>query len=180
MLRRIFSFRSVEERFDCKGTQEALDIPPGSHLFSCDGRCRVILLEEGNKIRTTFVLEKGSRRLIIPGDVLVTVQCAEDVTWMFGTAQAAEIVDPTRRVVPIDQGSNKAHTDLRYMIDRMMRGGVMIKRPVSEEETDADRNDFGQQSDHPFSRYEQLAYDEDNPKPKDEKPPVVEEPPKAI
>lgn len=162
LFERIFHFRSKPERLTNLGTAEHLDIPPGCHFFVCDNVCRVILIQEDNQPRTTYIVGDGRHRVVIPSDVLVTVQCANDVGWQFELAIAAEIVDTDRMVVPLEEGSNKAHTDLRYMIDRVMRGHVGIRRPPSVEETDADRRDFGgADGDRFVSRYEQAALDEE-------------------
>lgn len=161
---RIFRFKDQVDRFANIGTQEAMDLPPGSHFFSCDAKCRVYMIEEGNKIRMQYILESGRRRLVIPYDCFVTVQCAQDTSWQFDVSAAAEVVDQTRIEVPLaDQHSNKAHTDLRYMIDRMMRGNSPPKRPEPVEETEEDRKNFDTGEEHPYTRYEQRAYDEDNP-----------------
>lgn len=161
--RRVFKFRHQPQTFQQKGTVEMADIPPGSHLFSCDGQMRIYFYESKEKIRKTYIVEKGSRRITVPSDVLVTMQCANDITWQWDIAGAAEVVNPDRMVVPLDQGNNRAHTDLRYMIDRFMRGQIGIERRPEEDETDEDKNDFGENLTHPFSRYEQAAFDEDNP-----------------
>lgn len=163
LIDRIFRFRSKMDHSLNTGTAEHLDIPPGSHYFVCYGHVRVILIDTDNKPRLTYILKEGRHRITVHADVLVTVQCANDVQWIIESAQVAELVDQTRIEVPIEiSSSNKAHTDLRYMIDRFMRGGIQINRQPVPEESDADRQNFGSE-DHVYSRYEQRAFEEDNP-----------------
>lgn len=181
---RIFNFRSTEERLRFSGIAEHLDIPPGSHHFVCDGHARVIFYHGKDMPRTTFVFKEGRWRIVIPGDVLVTVQCADDVNWQFDLSMAAEVVDQTRIEVPMEQqAANKAHTDLRYMIDRFMRGTAIYRPRPEEPEKDGDADDFNIDDHHPYSKYEQRVIDEDRKaQERLEKtaPPPPVDPPKAV
>lgn len=165
LFERVFKFRSEQERLKNSGTAEHLDIPPGRHFFQCSGHARFIHVDEKNTARQTYVFKAGRWPVTVPADVLITVQCANDIEWTIETSQAAEVVDPTRIEVPLDiQNSNAAHVNLRHMIDRFMRGGIDIRRPQPEMETEEDKNNFSI-PEHPFTRYEQRAYEEDNPPP---------------
>lgn len=158
---RIFKFRWSEERLEMAGTAEFLDIPPGSHHFVCDAHCRVLLFTDSKSPRTTYVFKQGRWRVVIPGDVLVSVQCADNVRWQFDLSTAAEKVDPTRVEVPIEiQAKNKAHSNLRYMIDRFMRGQIAIDKSKFVDDDGSDDDSFDDQ-DHPYTRYEQAAIDEE-------------------
>lgn len=156
---RIFKFRSAEERLLMQGTQEYLDIPPGSHHFACDGHCRVSLFTDAKTPRTTYVFKQGRWRIVVPGDVLISVQCAENITWQFDLAIAAEKVDSTRVEVPLEiQAKNKAHSNLRYMIERFMRGKIIIDKTIDDDGSDDESFDV---MDHPYTRYEQAVIDEE-------------------
>lgn len=180
LIGRLVKFFSKQERLLNTGTSEHMDIPPGSHYFLTHGPARIILIDADNQPRTTYIVGPGRHRVTVPFDCLTTVQCANDVQWMIESANVAETLDPTRIEVPVELQGNKAHTDLRFMIDRFMRGHIQINRPPVPEETEEDRNNFDAPNEHPFSRYEQAAYDEDNPQPEEPAQPSDVSPPPGV
>lgn len=163
LFERIKKYFITPEIYQNKGTAEHMDIPPGCHWFTCDSKARVYLVDQDNKIRKEYVVQAGRCRIVVPADCLVSVKCPDDVQWTFDHPAVAEKVDSTRMEVPLElQNSNEAHSNLRLMIDRFMRGSINIHKMPREEERPEDINNFGDEEvEHPFSRYEQAAMDEE-------------------